>query len=283
MHRGREAMFGLQRILGKCYAGRTKMGLRADEMRQIFDIVEWMHEATSEQALHRVARRGLEQLVPADSYDLVLCGAGSEGGEIFHAGPNTYTPDEIRFMLDHALEHPIAEAFGKGASGAISVSQCVTQRTWRNSALYRDGGYRRLGFHHEMAVEVPGVRSQSLAVLSVVRARADFTDRDREVLNLIRPHLGRAWVSARRRSGGISPALLRELFPILTPREAEILYWIVEGKQNAEIAAILERRLTTIQEHVENLVAKLRAENRHQMTVHVLKTCASAAWAGGER
>lgn len=68
-------------------------------------------------------------------------------------------------------------------------------------------------------------------------------------------------------------AALRRRYPQLSVREAEILFWIVKGKQNAEIAVILERRLTTVQEHVENLVRKLGMENRHQMTVEVLRTC----------
>lgn len=135
------------------------------------------------------------------------------------------------------------------------------------------GGYRRLGFHHEVAIALPGVASGRLAAISVLRSQKDFSGRERELLTLLQPHFIRAWRKAEQRSLGHTPAALRRRYPQLSVREAEILFWIVKGKQNAEIAVILERRLTTVQEHVENLVRKLGMENRHQMTVEVLRTC----------
>jgi len=58
---------------------------------------------------------------------------------------------------------------------------------------------------------------------------------------------------------------------MLIDREAEVLLWITEGKQNREIAEILERHLTTVQEHVENIVRKLGLENRHPTAVFALR------------
>lgn len=247
------------------------MGLRANEMRRVLEIVEWMYASASLCDLHETMRRGLEVLIPGDGYDLVLCAPQPVGDELFHAKPDTYTVEEVQFMLEHAFEHPVARAYAAGRAGALSVSQCVSLREWRNSALYWDGGYRRLGLHHELTVDIPGVRDQCLAAFSVVRGRPDFADRDRAVLDLIRPHLRRAWMAAGMRSRVTTAALLRQLFPTLTTREADVLFWILEGKQNAEIASILDRRLTTIQEHVENLLNKLGMENRHQLTVTALR------------
>ena len=57
----------------------------------------------------------------------------------------------------------------------------------------------------------------------------------------------------------------------LTPREADVLFWMTEGKQNREIATILGRSLQTVQEHVGNLLRKLDQENRHAATVFALR------------
>lgn len=253
------------------------MSGRRDQSRLMFELIEWMHSAGSIAALHGIIRDGISTLVPGECVDLVQCCNRAEDDKIFHAKPDTYTDDEIAYMLAHAAEHPVARAFGAGASGATSVSQCVSDRVWRSSSLYREGGYSRLGLRHEVAVDICGVSQHSLAVMSVVRGGPDFTAGEKEVLNLLRPHVARAWTQARRRSMGLSAKLLREVFPVLSTREAEILFWVVEGKLNAEIAMILRVRLGTVQEHVENIVRKLGMENRHQMTVAVLRACSGPA------
>jgi DNA-binding NarL/FixJ family response regulator len=48
----------------------------------------------------------------------------------------------------------------------------------------------------------------------------------------------------------------------LTAREAEVLYWITEGKTNPEIAIILDSSINTIKKHANNLFAKLGVETR---------------------
>lgn len=57
-----------------------------------------------------------------------------------------------------------------------------------------------------------------------------------------------------------SPEALRPLG--LTPREAEILFWITQGKSNPEIAIILTMQLVTVKKHVQNILQKLGVENR---------------------
>ena len=48
----------------------------------------------------------------------------------------------------------------------------------------------------------------------------------------------------------------------LTPREAEVLLWVAEGKTNEEIAIILGAKPGTVRKHVENIHRKLGVENR---------------------
>ncbi len=48
----------------------------------------------------------------------------------------------------------------------------------------------------------------------------------------------------------------------LTPREAEILHWVVQGKTNPEIGTILGIQLTTVKKHLESTFMKLGVENR---------------------
>jgi DNA-binding NarL/FixJ family response regulator len=48
----------------------------------------------------------------------------------------------------------------------------------------------------------------------------------------------------------------------LTPRQAEVLYWIAQGKTNGEIAIILGTSPRTVEKHVEQLLERLGVENR---------------------
>ena len=62
----------------------------------------------------------------------------------------------------------------------------------------------------------------------------------------------------------------------LTPREAEVLNWIAQGKSNYEIGVILSACTRTICKHVEHILAKLNVENRTAAAVVALATLANA-------
>lgn len=57
-----------------------------------------------------------------------------------------------------------------------------------------------------------------------------------------------------------TPAQLEPLG--LTPREAEVLFWVARGKTNDEIATVLGIGRTTVKKHLESTFAKLGVENR---------------------
>ncbi|MEP7015160.1 MAG: helix-turn-helix transcriptional regulator, partial [Verrucomicrobiota bacterium] len=63
--------------------------------------------------------------------------------------------------------------------------------------------------------------------------------------------------SAQPSIGGKQLALLG-----LTQREAEVLFWISEGKSNHDIGIILGAATRTICKHVEHIFSKLNVENR---------------------
>jgi DNA-binding CsgD family transcriptional regulator len=63
----------------------------------------------------------------------------------------------------------------------------------------------------------------------------------------------------------------------LTPREAEVLFWISRGKSNHDIGVILGAKTATIRKHVEHIFAKLNVENRTAAAVTALETFRSVA------
>jgi DNA-binding NarL/FixJ family response regulator len=88
-----------------------------------------------------------------------------------------------------------------------------------------------------------------------------------ELASAIRARLRRAELATgsapRRGSAGakeVTPDQLESLG--LTPREAEVLFWVARGKTNDEIATVLGIGLTTVKKHLESIYAKLGVENR---------------------
>ena len=62
-------------------------------------------------------------------------------------------------------------------------------------------------------------------------------------------------------AGSGTDGLLRQRLG-LTPREAEVLFWVAQGKPNKDIADILSLSPRTVNKHLEQVFAKLGVENR---------------------
>ena len=85
----------------------------------------------------------------------------------------------------------------------------------------------------------------------------------------VAPGLGARWSTGRPGEPTVIELETRAslgpkaLLPLgLTPREAEVLFWLSEGKANSEIAIILGSARRTVEKHVEHILGKLHAENR---------------------
>ncbi len=63
----------------------------------------------------------------------------------------------------------------------------------------------------------------------------------------------------------------------LTPRAAEALLWLAQGKTNADIATILGITESTVKKHVQEIFEKLGVETRGAATVRALETLNSSA------
>lgn len=69
-----------------------------------------------------------------------------------------------------------------------------------------------------------------------------------------------------------SPAPLQALG--LTPREAEVLLWVAQGKSNPEIEVILDLSVKTVKKHLEHVFQTLGVESRTAATLRAGETAA---------
>lgn len=85
-----------------------------------------------------------------------------------------------------------------------------------------------------------------------------------DLLGAIRTRLERRQQSlAAAMSGTRKPTQPADLAGLgLTDRQNEVLFWLIEGKGNADIATILGMAQATVKKHLEHIFGKLGVENR---------------------
>jgi DNA-binding CsgD family transcriptional regulator len=166
-----------------------------------------------------------------------------------------------------------------GDLGSIRVSDVISRRRYHELPIYADY-FRPCGLDQYVELGLPAQpgRDRFFVLFRSIGAR-DFSARDRDVLEMLRPHIKRleANASLRRQLSEVlrqsNGALEWTDHAHLTPREREIVELVAEGKTNAEIAAILWVAPSTVKKHLEHVYAKTGVGRRAAAARHV--------WVGG--
>jgi DNA-binding CsgD family transcriptional regulator len=142
----------------------------------------------------------------------------------------------------------------------IKITDFYSARQWRSTGM-RTEIYRPMGLEHHLQLHLrlpapprPAAWMGRTFRLCLFRGPGpDFSDRDRALLTLLRPHLHQAYLDAER---------CREGTPRLTPRQWELLRLVAAGHTNAQIARSLGLPEGTVRKHLENIYARLNVSSR---------------------
>lgn len=232
--------------------------LREQDFRAGLDLLGAMSEAACDAA--SFARIGVEQLpamVASEFTTLSVCNLVNGRREVYGLPANALGADERAAFDRHFREHPLVRYHGyDGGRSAHRISDSVTFERFRGTALYNDY-YRRIRIDHAVALPIY-VRDGLLVSFVLNRTRRDFSDRERALLDLVRPNLAKLYKKIKTLN-------------LLTSREAEVLRWIAAGKSDAQIGAILGISARTAQKHLQNLYGKLGVENRTAAAMRAFK------------
>lgn len=123
-----------------------------------------------------------------------------------------------------------------------------------------DRGDVRIGmnFGADDYLTKPVVRDDLLAAVQTRLARAETMKQRLAANNGFNPNFER-------------PDMLQRAHG-LTPREAEVLIWVAQGKSNADVAAILGMSDKTVKQHLGVCFQKMGVESRNAATVVALET-----------
>jgi ATP/maltotriose-dependent transcriptional regulator MalT len=117
--------------------------------------------------------------------------------EIERTGDACPIPFPDPFSNEIADVHPVRLAHARGYVGALKVSDFLSGAELRRSTVYE--WLRHYGVAHSMELRIPHTRWRPRTFHFDRFGRRDFSERDRLVLDTLRPHLTRLWRAARTR------------------------------------------------------------------------------------
>jgi DNA-binding CsgD family transcriptional regulator len=138
--------------------------------------------------LHTIAR--LRSLVPSDMTAWVETWVGRPEVEAI-ASPRDLLPDGPRRFARIRDEHPVLMHFERSRhGGAAKLSDFMSPAQYHRKAIYQEF-FRPAGIEHQISIALPSTGPRLIRI-TLNRARGDFTERDRLVLDLVRPHVAQA-------------------------------------------------------------------------------------------
>jgi DNA-binding CsgD family transcriptional regulator len=217
----------------------------------------------------RCGVRHLPRLVASEITTLSVCDLDSGHRTVVCDQPGAISRRELEVFDRYFFDHPLVNEHGRNP-GAVTrrIADLLPGFAFERSALYNDY-YRAIRIEHVMAVPIHVDRSVLVSFV-VNRSKRGFSDRDRDCLEVIRPHLGHLYrISGRTTCSGSEPA---DSSTPLTGRESEVLEWLTAGKTDKDIAAILGISPRTVQKHSQKIYEKLGVETRTAAAMRAIAT-----------
>jgi DNA-binding CsgD family transcriptional regulator len=166
--------------------------------RDVSKLLDCIGELYTQHELDSFGLRALvlsRKLVPS-AYATYNCVNPRKKGGWFATSPAGLdlgiSKEEMSFIVG---VNPLVTDYQQTRNGAArKISDHMTQARYHETALYREI-FRRLDVESQMAFYLPERPPHSVAI-ALIRDRHDFTERERLVLNLLRPHLFQAYRNA---------------------------------------------------------------------------------------
>jgi DNA-binding CsgD family transcriptional regulator len=229
--------------------------------------------------------------------DLVACDHCGYHEVDRHFGRSAYvwsSPDVARQIAAqaglwdrHLPSHPVLSSFASCPSlGLARLSDVTDMSDFARSALGREL-FAPLSVRHQVVLNLgldPADRSGAgafpvLIGLPMNRSGSDFDDRDMAVLaalqRLARPVLRRKRAEhlvGLMDAADLTPEFCRNLMGHgLSERQAEVVFWMLKGKSNGDIGAILGIGAQTVRHHSMAIFARLGVDGRLALQRRVLQ------------
>lgn len=203
-------------------------------------------------------RRNLALMLELEGFEVATAGNGREGlARAFDLRPDLVICDVMMPELDG---HGVVRSLR--AEKTTSTTPFIFLTAKGQASDLRTG----MNLGADDYLTKPVVREDLLAAVQARLARAEAMDE----------RLQEARASAGFRPDFRSAEPLRSALE-LTPREAEVLLWVAQGKSNGDVATILGMAEKTVKQHLGSIFQKLGVESRTAATVRALEILSAPA------
>lgn len=199
---------------------------------------------------------GLARLIPSDAcvgYQEASVANGFSVVDLVEVIGTLPTSETERAFHEFGWQNPMHCRLHAREQGVLRLSDLLTQRQ-RTKLDYNNLVWRPHGIDDALRIWLPAPPGRARSIY-LERGGGNYTDRERMLFQLLRPHLARIRLNAEFRR-------LRDGTSQLTPREAEVLGWVARGHTNLEIATALFISPQTVRKHLENIFEKLGVRTR---------------------
>lgn len=237
--------------------------MRALPTRQIERALDFVLAAATIDDPSRFVRQvlvGLPRLVASELTTLSICDLAAGTRKVVSFPESAISPSDQAIFNQLIHGHPLVQYHSKHLDGGSwRISDSLSLPAFRRTPIFGEY-YARVGIDHVIAV--PLIANPKLVLSFVLNRKGkDFSDRERDLLDRIRPSLANVYqlLAAHAGDAAIAP---QAMLDALTPRESEVLDWVAAGKSDRQIAQLLGLSMRTVQKHLENAYLKLGVENR---------------------
>jgi DNA-binding CsgD family transcriptional regulator len=242
--------------------------LRAADVEHLVQVLDDARQDEPGTGMPWALLEGLQRLVPCDleisyqhheygrSRSLLMQGVAL-GGE--HYGPEGPTPEEPDDAFWQHWWHGSC-SWPQRTGDLRSVVQLRDFFPTEQQRLADPVSELLPDMREEMMVSLPAPPGEARRVLFMRSSGPPFSERERQIVMLLRPHLQEIWLDAERRRAGV---------PALTAREWEVLALAASGMPYAVIAEHLFISVSTVRKHMEHV--------RERLSVHSIPAAAAVA------
>jgi DNA-binding CsgD family transcriptional regulator len=211
----------------------------------------------------------IRTVVPCDYVSLNQVGPDPDRNWSIVEPPLPVESFEVFYRLAH--QNPLAERHLRTRDGRpYRISDVVTTEQFHRTDLYREF-YALIGIEYQISFALPSTAGEEILAIALSRRETDFTDEERELLAVARPHLVQIYRNALHHSEVMSRQVVRSA-PFadqralqdlgLTPAQAKVLGLIASGQSTIDVGGELRISERTVQKHLQGVYRRLGVSDR---------------------
>jgi DNA-binding CsgD family transcriptional regulator len=239
------------------------MYLSMNTVERAIAVVADLADLDNPAAFTEVALTSLARLIGCDILTFTEVDLPSRRIRYADYPDGTLAVSNYRAFSENVDQHPLLNYYRTSGDGrAVRISDLVSRAEWHRLDIYQEC-YRPRPTEHVLGVHLPSSPTSGRA-FAFNRERGDFTETDRDLLDMLRGPLADALLRARtleRAEHRLDAPSEARLAP-LTDRELQVLELVAAGRTNVAIARALQVSPRTVAKHLERTYRKLGVGNR---------------------